>query len=191
MVYSDYVKQRILFYRWLGKSFVQITRCLAEERHVTTKVGVCQFIRRCEETGMISCTPGSGKASKFTADAKKIIEEQMEKDDEMTGVELQKLLAKNDIQVASSTALRWRTELGWTSKGTSYCQMIREANEEKRLEWAEKNKDMSFEDVIYTDETTVQLETHRRTCCYRRGQKPRYKPKPKHPVKVHVWAGIS
>ena len=191
MVYSDYVKQRILFYRRLGKSFVQITRCLAEEGHATTKIGVCKFIRRYEETGMISRTPGSGKASKLTADAKKIIEEQMEKDDETTGVELQKLLAENDIQVASSTALRWRTELGWTSKGTSYCQMICEANEGKRLEWAEKNKDMSFEDVIYTDETTVQLETHRRTCCYKRGQKPRYKPKPKHPLKVHVWAGIS
>ena len=142
LVYSDYVKQRILFYRRLGKSFVQITRCLAEEGHATTKVDVCKFIRRYEETGMISRTPGSGKASKFTADAKMIIEEQMEKDDETTGVELQKMLAKNGIQVASSTALRWRTELGWTSKGTSYCQMIREANEEKRLEWAEKNKDI-------------------------------------------------
>ena len=184
-------EQRILFYHRLGKSFVQITRCLAEEGHVTTKIGVYKFIRRYEETGTISRTPGSGKASKFTTDAKKIIEEQMEKDNETTGVELQKLLAKNDIQVATSTALRWRTELGWTSKGTSYCQMIHAANEEKRLEWAEKNKDMSFEDVIYTDETTVQMETHRRTCCYKRGQKPRYKPKPKHPLKVHVWAGIS
>ena len=43
---------------------------------------------------------------------------------------------------------------------------------------------------IYTDETTVQIETHRRTCCYKKGQKPRYKPKPMHPVIVHVWAGI-
>ena len=25
----------------------------------------------------------------------------------------------------------------------------------------------------------------------KKGQKPRYKPRPKHPVKVHVWAGIS
>ena len=33
MVYSDYVKQRILFYHRLGKSFVHITRCLAEEGH--------------------------------------------------------------------------------------------------------------------------------------------------------------
>ena len=42
-----------------------------------------------------------------------------------------------------------------------------------------------------TNETTVQIETHRGTCCYKSGQKPRYKPKPKHQVKVHVWAGIS
>ena len=28
-------------------------------------------------------------------------------------------------------------------------------------------------------------------CCYKRGCKPRYKPKPKHPAKVHVCEGIS
>ena len=66
------------------------------------EIGICKFIRRYEETGMISCTPGSEKASKFNSNAKKIIEEQMEKDKETTGVELQKLLAKNEIQVASS-----------------------------------------------------------------------------------------
>ena len=48
-----------------------------------------------------------------------------------------------------------------------------------------------FQDVIWTDETSVQMETHRRFHCYKHGQKPRYKPRPKHPVKVHVWAGIS
>ena len=35
------------------------------------------------------------------------------------------------------------------------------------------------------------METHRRFACYKRGAKPRYKPRPKHPLKVHVWAGIS
>ena len=69
--------------------------------------------------------------------------------------------------------------------------MIREPNIAKRLEWATNNKDMLFDDVIYTDETTVQMESHRRLCSYKRGQKPRYKPKPKHPLKLHVWAGIS
>ena len=32
-----YVKQRIQFYRRLGKSFTQITRYLAEEGHITAK----------------------------------------------------------------------------------------------------------------------------------------------------------
>ena len=27
--------------------------------------------------------------------------------------------------------------------------------------------------------------------CYKRGKNPRYKPKPKHPLNVHVWAVIS
>ena len=44
---------------------------------------------------------------------------------------------------------------------------------------------------MWSDETSVQLETHRRFCCRKFRQKPRYKPRPKHPVKVHVWAGIS
>ena len=191
MVYSDYVKQRILSYRRLGKSYGEIVRCLADEGLKATKVGVYKFVSRYQETGTISRKPGSGMASKFTEDAERIIEDQMNKDDETTGMELKNLLGKSGIQVATSTVLKWRNDIGWTSKGTRYCQMIRDVNKQKRLEWAKLNKDMSFEDLIYTDETTVQIETHRRTCCYKRGQKPRYKPKPKHPLKVHVWAGIS
>ena len=63
---------------------------------------------------------------------KRLIEEQMN-NDEATEYELQKLLPQNDITVCASIALRWRQQLGWTSKGTSYCQMIREVNKEKRL----------------------------------------------------------
>ena len=76
-------------------------------------------------------------------------------------------------------------------EGTSYCQMIHDVNKEKRLKFAQENKETTFGDIIYTDETTVQIETHRRTCIYKIGCKPRYKPKPKHPLKVHVWVDIS
>ena len=36
-------------------------------------------------------------------------------------------------QVSITTVHRWRNELGWSSKCTKYCQLIREANFEKRL----------------------------------------------------------
>ncbi len=69
--------------------------------------------------------------------------------------------------------------------------MIRDANKQKRLDWALANTDRNFADVIWTDETSVQLESHRRFCCRKNGQKPRNKPRPKHPTKVHVLGGIS
>lgn len=93
--------------------------------------------------------------------------------------------------------------------------MIREANKVKRLDWAKKHFDDDFNNVLWSDECTVQLETHRRFACRKRGEPPKNKPRlvllchilslyaiihyssivlpprPKHPVKVHVWAGIS
>ena len=46
------------------------------------------------------------------------------------------------------------------------------------------------DDVIFTDESTFQLECHRRKC-FRKKTPRKLKYQHKHPVKVHVWAGIS
>ena len=51
MVFSDYQKQWILYYRRLGKSHEEIARRLTEEGHRATKVGVLKFLRRYEQTG--------------------------------------------------------------------------------------------------------------------------------------------
>ena len=87
--------------------------------------------------------------------------------------------------------MRNRCQLGWIYRGSAYCQLIRHQNKVKRLQWAQDNLHENFEDVIWSDETTVQLENHRRFCYRKDGERPRPKPRPKHPIKVHVWAGIS
>ena len=97
MVYSAYVKQRILFYRQLGKSFVAISLHLTEEGHKTSKMGVYKFLKRYQETETISRRPGSGQASKIFK-AKHIIDQQMTKNIESTGMELQNILAKDGIR---------------------------------------------------------------------------------------------
>ena len=79
--------------------------------------------------------------------------------------------------------------LGWTFRGSAYCQMIREPNKLKRYDWAIKYQNDDFNNVIYSDECTMQMEAYKRFCCRKQGETP--KPKPKHPLKVHVWAGIS
>ena len=115
----------------------------------------------------------------------------MQRDNETTAKELVSTINRSGVSVSKTTALKGRPLLGWTRCGTAYCQLIRGPNRIKHLEWATQNIGRTFDNVIWSDETSVQMETHRRFHCYKRGQKPRYKPRPKHPVKVHVWAGIS
>ena len=67
MVFSDYVKQRILYCQQLRKNYEGIARCLSEEGHKVTKVGVYKFLKRFEESGTIARNPGSDKALKMTS----------------------------------------------------------------------------------------------------------------------------
>ncbi len=100
-----------------------------------------------------------------------------------------KLLEAFPNVIASvATVRRARQELGWVSTTPKYCQLIREVNKEKRLNWcnnvlAEEEK---FENVIWTDEYSwkhiVNAVTVKRVI---------QKGKPKHPIKVHLWGGIS
>ena len=129
MVYSEYVKQRILFYFRMKMSCQKIARC--------TKEGVRKFIIR-YECGTISRKPGTGRKTKLTADIRRMIVEQMQKDDETTGLELKRILEKEGYVASVSSILRWRTEIGWTSKGTSYCQMIREVNKQRYINHLDK-----------------------------------------------------
>ncbi len=116
----------------------------------------------------------------------------MQRDDETTGKELAvQLYQETGAKVSTRSIYRGRKELGWSYRGAAYCQLIREVNKQKRLQWAEQYIGDSFNDVIWTDETSVQFETHRRFCCRKNSQKPRNKPRPKYHVKVHVWGGIS
>ena len=118
----------------------------------------------------------------------------MRQNDESTSLQLKAKL-EDDIAVflSTSTIRKARIKQGWTLQGTAYCQLVRDANKVKRLEFAEQvlATGDTLDNVIFTDECSVSAEQYRRTC-YRKIDEPqKRKPKPKHPLKVHVWAGIS
>ena len=181
MVFSEYSKQRILFYWFKGLRPASIALKLKEERIYVSRVGVWKFIKRYEQHRTIQRTPGSGRDSKITDEVLRIVNKKMEEDDETTAVQLQKLLTENGYQLSLHTILRSRMKLGWTFRGSAYCQLIRDVNKVKRLEWArnylQESQNDGFRDVVWTDERTVQLETHRRHSCRRKGQQPRPKPR--------------
>ena len=178
MVFTEYTKQRILYHHFHGLRPSEIQLELAEIEGITaSKCGIAKFIRRYLETGTIARRPGSGGQLKITDDVKKIVEEAMRRDDETTASQLHAILSEQGFSLSLSTILRCRSQLGWTYRGSAYCQVIREANKAKRLEWSRQNLTYDFADVVFTDECSIQMETHRRYCCRKTGEPPKNKPR--------------
>ena len=97
------------------------------------------------------------------------------------------------MQFSCQKVRRLRQKLGWVQTSTKYCQLIREPNRIKRLEFCEKclRDNERFDDVIFTDECSVLMENHSKITFHRKWEQPKVKDWPKHPLKVHVWSGIS
>ena len=142
-----------------------------------TRVGVHGFLKRFDERGCMMRALGSGRPSKVTLEIKRLVEQQMRLDDETTATQLHSMLVSKGYSLSLKTILRCRTSLGWTFRGSAYCQLNRAENMQKRLEWTLNNQSENFEDVIFTDECTVQMETHRHFCCRKQGEAPRPKPR--------------
>ena len=177
MVFSTYKLQRILFYYFQGYKSPTTAKLLREkDGMVASRRGIAKFLAKYRETGSIGWRSGSGRPSKLTREVKVFVEEQMRRDDETTAHQLHQLLRDRRYSLSLRTILCCRTSLGWTFRGSSYCQLIREPNKVKRLEWARKHINDDFDDVIWTDECSVQLQTHRRFCCRKEEKRPRVSP---------------
>ena len=48
-----------------------------------------------------------------------------------------------------------------------------------------------MDDDIFTDESTIQIEAHRKVIFRKAGHPIKLVAKPEHPQKVYVWAGVS
>ena len=155
-----------------GHKAPTIHKLLAREGIKCSRRGIHGFLRTFEETGLILRVPGSGRPSKITREVKEFVERQMELDNETTAYQLHELLVRAGYNISLSTILRCRLSLGWMFRGSAYCQLIREANKAKRLQFAQDHLNDTFQDVLWTDECTIQMESHRRFACRKKGQAP-------------------
>ena len=151
------MKRRALYHAAKGLKPSAISRALADEGLAYSQKSVWTLLRKFREIQSTTRKSGSGRPTKITARVKELVENQMQKDDETTAVQLGQLLQANGIKLSRSTILRCRRQLGWTYRGAAYCQQIREVNKQKRLLWCQENLNTDFANVIWTDETTVQL----------------------------------
>ena len=188
-------KARIIRLRSNGKGATEIVRILAEDDIKISRWSIIRFLRRYQERQSLENASKSGRPSQgVTIELMNFIDTEMERNDELTSPELaRRILLRFGLQFSQEKVRRLRRKLGWVQTGTKYCQLIREPNRVKRLEFSEKclRDNEQFDNVIFTDECSVLLENHSKLSFHRKWEQPKLKGKPKHPVKVHVWAGIS
>ena len=138
-MYSRYKRQRIVHFARMGYKPPTICRMLREEGLIANRMGIHKFLQKHRETNNIERRPGSGRPTKMTAPVKALVEQRMRDDDETTAVQLHALLLRHGHTMALKTVLRCRAALGWTFRGSAYCQLIRQENKVKRLQWAQEH----------------------------------------------------
>ena len=93
---------------------------------------------------------------------KRKIDEVYRRDPEFTASELLNVLENEftGLTIGVGTVKRIRKAAGWTCTQTRYCQMVRDANKIKRLEFCRKiiETNDDFDNVIFTDESSVEIE---------------------------------
>ena len=190
---SNYTRTRLELLHKQGLHPAEICRSLRKEHLLVSLASVTRIVKKLKLTVSAANLPRSRRPTKLSEEAKVFIDEQTRKNDKMTSGQIQKKQVRRGVVVSSSTAQRSRKQQGWTLQRTAYCQLMRDANKVKRLEFARCAMESgdTFHNVIFSDKCSISLQQYRHTC-YRKIDEPmKRKPKPKHPLKVHVWAGIS
>ena len=115
---------------YTGKGTKSIQCLVLEDGIVVSKQGICLFLKRYSQCGTIARKPGSGFPPKILPTFSLIVEQAMHEDDETTATQLQVKLAAHGVYVCLA---RGRHQLGWTYRGSAYCQLIQHVNKQKRI----------------------------------------------------------
>ena len=186
-------RRRVVVLKESGLKMTQIWKRLKEEQISVSRMALYKLWRKYGKTNSIANIPRARPAKKLGREQCVFIDEALADNDELTSRQLRGLLEERwpGIEVSLSTVKRARKELGWIATRPKYCQLIRDANKEKRVLWCKERLDSNnqFAEVL-TDECSLQLDNHGRLCFRRRKEPRKLKPRAKHPIKVHVWGGI-
>lgn len=132
-------------------------------------------------------------ASASEADRETVTQQYLVKENTFSSRQMQRELKKSGSKISLSTTKRVIAACGLTNKGIRYGQMVRDANKIKRVAFCQGllAANEKFDDVIFSDECSVQLMPNKITSYRPVGTLCQTIPKPKHPLKVHVWGAIS
>ena len=184
----------VIHMRTEGHGYGTIVSMLQDKGTKTSRTTVKKLWRKFQGTGLVTDKKRVREGRFGTQEHKDFIDLCMSNHPDMTAKILSdRIMEQFGIRMSDSRINTVRRDCGWIQKGTRYCQLIRHANKEKRVEWCTRmlQTEEKFDDVVFTDESRIEINFVGRRCYRKMGQPVPRIPKAKHPFSFLVWGGIS
>ena len=132
---SRYKRQRILHFAQIGYKPPTICRMLWEEGLIANWTGIHKFLQKHRKANNIKRRPDQWRWRWLW----KHWVWQTRDDNETTAVQLHALILRHGHTMTLKTVVRCCAALGLTFRGSAYCQLIRQQNNMKHLQWAQEH----------------------------------------------------
>ena len=123
-------RQKVITLHLLGYPVLEIYRRLREENTSISRQALYNLIKKHRDRGTVADLPRRKRQRKITEQMRAMIEEELNKNDELTSSCIKTLLTEKwlDLQVSVQTIKRVRKEMGWVCTRPHYCQLLREVS---------------------------------------------------------------
>ena len=111
-----------------GYSISAISQRLREENVFISQRALYSLVEKYRRKGTVWDSPRGKRPAVITEEMKVFIEEQLQRNDELTSTSIKRLLAERwpHAEVSTATIKRVRHKLGWVCTRPHYCQLLRD-----------------------------------------------------------------
>ena len=100
------------------------------------------------------------------------------------------MIERGSTVVSKSTVRRNLIDLGWKKKTGIHSPLMKQEHKDRRVEWCLAHENFNWENVIFTDESSIWVYPNNVKLWTKSASAPLYR-RPKYSPKFHVWGGIS
>lgn len=148
------------------------------------------WLERYETTGDVEVLQKTGRKRLTTDKQDMMIQSMIAQHPTESTAQIAARLSKKGVSISTTTLRRRFKEAGFESMKPTSKPLLTNDHIEKRFNWALQHKDMDWNQVIFTDESSFHMKKVIRRVWKKRGQHY-YVSTTKHPVKVHIWGCFS
>ena len=148
------------------------------------------WLERYKTTGDVEVIQKSGRKRCTTEKKDAAIQSMVAQHSTKSVGQMTSRLSKKGIEVSKTTLRRTFKEANVQSMRPTSKPLLTSDHIKKRLEWAIKHKDVNWNQVVFTDETSFHMKQVKEHVWRKRGENY-YVSTIKYPVKIHAWSCCS